>query len=301
MDFDYDADQRGLLEFGRELAGRFEDRYWQEIDEEYRFPQEFWTALTEHGLLGIAVPEEYGGSGKGLLELTIAVEGIAEGGGGMEGGTLLVSGPVFGGCLITRHGNEKQKAAYLPGLATGDLWAGAFTEPESGSNISAIKTGAERRGDSYVVNGQKVYISQVGNAQHIVVMARTAPYDEAHRTRGISLLLGDLPSDAVRGAPVQEARQPLHGHEPRLLHRLRGAGREPRRRGGQGLGARCTTSSTPSASSSRPRRSGTGNAGDQEGGRVRGGAARLGEADRRPPGRPVPARAGADRPLDARG
>lgn len=204
MDFDYDADQLALLEFGRELAQRFEDRYWQEIDEEYRFPSEFWTALTEHGLLGIAVPEEYGGSGKGLLELSIAVEGIAEGGGGMEGGTLLVSGPVFGGCLITRHGSAAQKEAYLPGLTTGDLWAGAFTEPESGSNISAIKTRAERTGGSYVVNGQKVYISQVSNAKHIVVMARTAPYDEAHRTRGISLLVGDLPSPAVRAHPFRK-------------------------------------------------------------------------------------------------
>jgi len=144
MDFDYDADQLGLLEFGKELAGRFEDAYWQEADLEYRFPREFWSALTEHGLLGLTVPEEYGGSGKGLLELAIAVEGIAEGGGGMEGGTLLVSGPVFGGCILTRHGNAEQKRRYLPGLVTGDLWAGAFTEPESGSNISAIKTKAER-------------------------------------------------------------------------------------------------------------------------------------------------------------
>jgi acyl-CoA dehydrogenase len=204
MDFDYDADQQGLLEFGKELAGRFEDAYWQEVDLEYRFPKEFWQALTEHGLLGLNVPTEYGGSGKGLLELAIAVEGIAEGGGGMEGGTLLVSGPVFGGCILIRHGSDDQKARYLPGLVTGDLWAGAFTEPESGSNISAIKTKADRRGDSYLLNGQKVYISQVGNASHIVVMARTSPYDEAHRTRGISLLLGHLPDPAVQAHPFKK-------------------------------------------------------------------------------------------------
>jgi acyl-CoA dehydrogenase len=204
MDFDYDADQRSLLEFGRELSQRFEDAYWQEVDENRRFPKEFWDALTEHGLLGIAVPEEYGGGGKGLLELAIAIEGIAEGGGGMEGGTLPVSGPVFGGCLITRHGSKEQKDAYLPGLVTGEMWAGAFTEPESGSNISAIKTKAERDGDSYVLNGQKVYISQVANSRHIVVMARTSAYDEAHRTRGISLLVGDLPSDAVVARPFKK-------------------------------------------------------------------------------------------------
>jgi acyl-CoA dehydrogenase len=204
MDFDYDADQAGLLEFGRELAKRFEDTYWQQADEERRFPAEFWQALSEHGLLGIAVPQEYGGSGKGLLELAITAEGIAEGGGGMEGSTLLVSGPVFGGCLLTRHGSEQQKETYLPGLVAGELWAGAFTEPESGSNITAIKTRAERNGDRYVINGQKVFISQVANARRIVVMARTSPYDETRRTHGISLLLGELPSPAVTAHPFKK-------------------------------------------------------------------------------------------------
>ena len=204
MDFDYDADQAALLEFGKELAGRFEDSYWQEIDYEYRFPAEFWQALTEHGLLGLSVPEEYGGGGKGLLELAIAVEGVAEGGAGMEGGSVIVGGPVFGACLLIRHGSPEQKERYLPGIANGDLWAGAFTEPESGSNISAISTKAERRDDSYVLNGQKVYISLVGNASHIVVMARTSPYDEAHRTRGISLLLGHLPDPAVTAQPFKK-------------------------------------------------------------------------------------------------
>ena len=98
MNFDYDDDQASLKEFGLEVARRSEDRYWQEIDLEQRFPGEFWQTLSESGVLGIALPEEFGGSGKGLLELAIAVEGIAEGGAGMEGGSLFLSGPVFGGC-----------------------------------------------------------------------------------------------------------------------------------------------------------------------------------------------------------
>ena len=204
MDFEYDADQRALREFGRELAEQFEDKYWQEVDEQYRFPAEFWTSLTEHGLLGISVPAEFGGSGKGLLDLAIAVEGLAEGGGGMEGGTLPVSGPVFGGCLISRHGSKEQQQNYLPGLVSGDLWAGAFTEPESGSNIAAIRTRATRQDDLFRVTGQKVFISHVANANHVVVMARTQPYDEAHRTRGISLLLGELPNDAVKTHPFKK-------------------------------------------------------------------------------------------------
>jgi len=204
MDFELDDDQLGLRDLGTDLARRFEDAYWQEIDEQHRFPAEFWTTLAKQGLLGLAVPQEYGGSGKGLLEMAIAVEAIAEGGGGMEGGTLFVSGPVFGGCLIGRHGTKPQQDAYLPGLASGDMWAGAFTEPDSGSNITTIRTQAARRGESYFVNGQKMFISQMGNANHIVVMVRTAAYDAEHRTRGISLLLGDLPSPAVQARPFKK-------------------------------------------------------------------------------------------------
>lgn len=204
MNFDFDDDQAALKEFGLELARRTEDRYWQEVDLEYRFPQEFWDELTEAGMLGIALPEEYGGGGKGLLEMSIAVEGVAEGGGGMEAGSLFLAGPVFGGCLLTRHGTEAQKQAYLPGLAAGAMCAGAFTEPESGSNITSIKTNAALKDGSYVVNGQKVFISLVQQSRQIVVMCRTQPYDPAHRTRGISLLLGELPSDAVRVAPFKK-------------------------------------------------------------------------------------------------
>jgi len=204
VNFDYDDDQAALREFGLELAGRTEDAYWQEVDLEYRFPREFWDGLTEAGMLGIALPEEYGGGGKGLLELAIAVEGVAEGGGGMEAGSLFLAGPVFGGCLLTRHGTEEQKQAYLPGFVTGAMCAGAFTEPESGSNITSIKTNAGLQDGRYLVNGQKVFISLVQQSQQIVVMCRTQPYDPAHRTRGISLLLGELPSEAVRVAPFKK-------------------------------------------------------------------------------------------------
>lgn len=204
MNFDLDESQQELRAFALELAGRTEDRYWQAVDEEYRFPAEFWKSVAEGGLLGIALPEEFGGLGKGFLDLTIAVEGIAEGGGGMEGGSLFLGGPVFGGCLLDRHGTREQQAKYLPGLVAGEMWAGAFTEPESGSNISRIRTKATLEGDRYLVNGQKVFISLVHQAKHIVVMARTRPYDPEQRTRGISLLLGDLPDDAVSAHPFKK-------------------------------------------------------------------------------------------------
>lgn len=204
MNFDYDEDQLALRQLGIDLAKRVDDKYWQDVDEQHRFPGEFWTSLAKHELLGVSVPVEFGGSGKGLLDMAMAVEAVAEGGAGMEGGSLFVSGPVFGGCLISRHGSKEQQQAYLPGLASGDLWAGAFTEPDSGSNITTIRTNATRSGNHYLVNGQKMFISQMGNANRIVVMARTSPYDPLHRTRGISLLLGDLPSDAVEAKPFRK-------------------------------------------------------------------------------------------------
>lgn len=204
MDFDYDDAQLALRDVAADVARRVDDAYWQEVDAEYRFPAEFWKSLAEHDLLGVAVPEEFGGSGRGLLEMTIAVEALAENGAGMDGAGLFVSGPVFGGCLITRHGTRQQQAAYLPGIVGGDLWAGAFTEPDAGSNITTVRTHAVRDGDVYRVTGQKIYISQMRHAKHIVVMARTSRYDESHRTAGISLLLGELPDPAVEARPFKK-------------------------------------------------------------------------------------------------
>lgn len=204
MDFDYDVDQQSLREVARDVASRLPDEYWQEVDADYRFPEEFWASLAAHDLLGIAIPEEYGGSGKGLLDMAIAAEALAEAGAGMDGGGLFVSGPVFGGCLISRHGSESQRKEYLPGIVAGDLWAGAFTEPDAGSNITTVRTRATLEGDSYRIDGQKMYISQMRRAKHIVVMARTSEYDDQHRTRGISLLLGDLPDPAVEARPMKK-------------------------------------------------------------------------------------------------
>jgi len=204
MNFEHDDDQRALKEFGIELAARTDDEYWRCADVDSQFPDEFWKGLAESGMLGIALPAQYGGRGKGLLELVLAVEGIAEGGAGMEGGSLFLGGPVFGGCLLGRHGTLEQKERYLPGLIAGDMWAGAFTEPESGSNVTGITTSATRCGDSWLINGQKWFISLAAHARWIVVMARTSPYNPERRTHGISLLFGELPDSGVRLHPFKK-------------------------------------------------------------------------------------------------
>jgi acyl-CoA dehydrogenase len=197
MDFDLDVDQAALRELAADVAHRVDEPYWQDVDANYRFPEEFWKHLADHDLLGVAISEEFGGSGKGLLEMAIVADALAEAGAGMDGSGLFVSGPVFGGCLISRHGTQQQKETYLPGIVAGELWAGAFTEPDSGSNITTVRTRAERDASGFSISGQKIYISQMKHAKHIVVMARTSKYDADRRTSGISLLLGDLPDPAV--------------------------------------------------------------------------------------------------------
>ena len=193
-----------LRDLAASVSRQFDESYWQAVDEQYRFPREFWETLAKHGLLGVAIPEDYGGAGRGLLDLVVVAEALAENGAGMDGGGLFVSGPVFGGCLLVRHGSEEQKRRYLPGIAQGELWAGAFTEPDAGSNVSAIATTAVLRGGRYVIKGRKVYISQMANAQHIVILARTSPLNLKQRTQGLTLFIADLPDTRVVAKPFKK-------------------------------------------------------------------------------------------------
>jgi alkylation response protein AidB-like acyl-CoA dehydrogenase len=205
MNFDFSEEQRMLRDLCGKIASDFDDDYWQGIDDDYRFPMEYWNALRDQGLLGLGLPEEFGGSGMGMLEMCIAAEALAscpEGGG--EGGAMFVCGPVFGGYLIAGAGTQQQKEKYLPAIVNGDIWAGAFTEPGAGSNITQITTEATDCGDHYKIKGQKVFISNVANAQHMAIMCRTSPYDAAKRTSGVSLMVADLPSDKIEARPFKK-------------------------------------------------------------------------------------------------
>ncbi|MEL0081826.1 MAG: acyl-CoA dehydrogenase family protein [Gammaproteobacteria bacterium] len=139
----------------------------------------------------------------GVLELCLAAEAFGEVG-SADGAGIFVAGPVFGGFLIDRGGTPEQKQTLLPALVKGELWAGAFTEPDSGSNVTNIKTFAERDGDEFVVRGQKVFISNMAIAKRLAVLCRTEKRDEKNRMAGITLLLGNLPDSNIEYRPFKK-------------------------------------------------------------------------------------------------
>jgi acyl-CoA dehydrogenase len=178
----------------RDVAGDYDREYWKSHIEDKDFPEEYWSALAEDGWLGVTIPEEYGGQGMGMLEMSIIIEELSRAGG--QGGIIFVLTPVFGGISIERHGNETQKERYLRGIASGETrFAMGLTEASAGTNTLNIDTRAEPDGDEYVVDGQKMWISGVENADTMLLIARTAPYDSSDPTGGITLFLVDDPSE----------------------------------------------------------------------------------------------------------
>ncbi|MFC2003810.1 acyl-CoA dehydrogenase family protein, partial [Chloroflexota bacterium] len=152
--------------------------------------------------------EQYGGVGRGMMELLIAMEELAANGCGLGGLWYLVLTEIFGAVSIVRHGTEKQKGKYLPGIAKGELeFCMAVTEPDAGSNTLNIKTTARKERDRWIVNGNKTFISGADRAGGMLIVARTTPKDKVQRKAlGLSLLLTDLPHPAVEVKPI-----PKHG------------------------------------------------------------------------------------------
>ncbi len=182
----------------RDVCSGFDLDYWMVADRDRRFPEEFWAELAKGGWTGLVVPEEYGGQALGMTEVTAAVEEIAAGGAGQAGSLFYVLTPVFGAIPISLHGTPAQKERILPGIASGDIeFCMALTEPDAGSNTLRIRTRARRDGDVFVVNGSKVWITGVERADWMLLVCRTAEYDETRPTFGITLLLVELPADGL--------------------------------------------------------------------------------------------------------
>ena len=185
----------------RDLCRRYPDEYWRGVDRERRYPEEFVKALTEAGWLAALIPEEYGGAGLGITEASVILEEINRAGG--NAGACHAQMYIMG--TVLRHGSEEQKQRYLPKIAHGELRLQAFavTEPTTGSDTTKLKTTAVRRGDRYVINGQKVFTSRVQHSDIMLLLARTTPLDQVKKkSEGLSVFLVDLKQENLKGLTV---------------------------------------------------------------------------------------------------
>jgi acyl-CoA dehydrogenase len=195
---DLTEDQRDLQSAVRQLAGSFSDEYWAGKDERHEFPTEFYEAFAEGGWLGIAIPEQYGGSGLGISEASILLEEVAASGAAMNGCSSMHL-TIFGLNIIVKHAGESLRDEILPRAVDGSLHVCfGLTEPNAGTDTTRISTIAKRHGDRYVINGRKVWITKAAQSQKMILIARTTPRDEvAKPTQGMSLFFIDVDEAAM--------------------------------------------------------------------------------------------------------
>ena len=196
MDFDLTQDQRQMLDGLAQTLRPFDDAYWLECDRQARFPEAFVRAMAEGGWLGVALPEEFGGAGLGVTEAALVMLEVARCGGMSAASAIHMN--IFGPKSIHRYGTSGQCARWLPDIIKGRVkTCFAVTEPNTGLDTTKLATRAVRQGDRYTVNGRKVWTSTAQVADKIMLLARTADYDEAEPTAGLSLFFTDLDRNAV--------------------------------------------------------------------------------------------------------
>ena len=186
----------------RALCAAFPDEYHRDIDARRVYPESFVDALTKAGWLAALIPQEYGGSGLGLAEASVIMEEINRSGGNAGA----CHGQMYNMGTLLRHGSAEQKAFYLPRIASGEwrLQSMGVTEPSSGTDTTRIRTTAVKRGDRYVINGQKVWISRVQHSDWMILLARTtALADVARKTDGMSIFMVDLRRAEQSGMTVR--------------------------------------------------------------------------------------------------
>jgi alkylation response protein AidB-like acyl-CoA dehydrogenase len=189
----------------RELCLRFPGEYWRKLDRERAYPTEFVTAMTEAGYLGVLIPEEFGGSGLGLTVAAAILEEVHASG----GNAAALHAQMYTMGTVLRHGSIDQKRRFLPEIAAGRLRLQAFgvTEPTAGTDTTAIRTTAERRGDSYFVNGQKIWTSRAEHSDLMLLLARTTPIDQVKKkSDGLSVFLVDMRDARGRGMEIRPIR-----------------------------------------------------------------------------------------------
>jgi hypothetical protein len=188
----------------RELARKYDWEYWREKDKNHEYPWEFVQAFADGGWLGAMIPEEYGGLGLGLTEAAVMMGEIAGSGAGMSGGSA-IHFYIFPPAPIIRYGSEEMKREWLPKLAAGEiLMAFGVTEPTAGVDTSRIKTKATQIEGGWVVNGQKVWITNAQNAHKILLLARTSPRRDDKPLHGMTLFFTDLNRDRITVREIEK-------------------------------------------------------------------------------------------------
>jgi len=196
-EYGYDEIREGV----RDLCAQFPASYFREIDQRRAYPETFVDALTKAGWLAALIPQEYGGSGLGLTEASVIMEEINRCGGNAGA----CHGQMYNMGTLLRHGSKAQKEKYLPAIARGELRLQSMgvTEPGAGTDTTSLTTFAEKRGDRYVANGQKVWISRVQHSDLMILLARTMPAAKAaKKSEGFSIFLVDLREAVGRGITV---------------------------------------------------------------------------------------------------
>ena len=203
--FDEDQEIKPIRDGIKALCLKFPNQYWREKDRTRTYPTEFVKALSDHGYLGCLIPEEYGGSGLSLRAAAVILEEVHHSGG--NGAACHAQMYIMG--TLLRHGSDEQKKRYLPGIADGSLRLQAFgvTEPSSGTDTLALKTTARKDGDSYIINGQKVWTSRAEHSDLMLLLARTTLRDKVEkRTDGLSVFIVDIRNANGNGLTIRPIR-----------------------------------------------------------------------------------------------
>jgi len=214
MNFEFTSEQEQIRRTIQEICKKYPGEYWRALDASKSYPVDFVNELTKGGWLAALIPEKYGGIGVGIIEAGIILEEIHRSGGNAAAchAQMYIMG------TILRHGSEEQKGQYLPAIARGEMRLQAFgvTEPNAGSDSTRIETKAVRKGNEYIVNGQKIFISRVQQSDLMLLLARTSPYDETNRAGNLSVFLVDLKKsgNSIKITPLDT----MINHSTNILH-----------------------------------------------------------------------------------
>lgn len=205
MNFDKNPEHEAIRESVRSLMRDFPDAYWLGKDERHEYPREFYDAFANAGFLGVAIPEKYGGSGLGITEAGLVLQEVCQSGAGLNGASA-VHLSMFGINPVIKHGGEAMCRKYVPDVLSGKLnVCFSVTEPDAGTDTTRITTRAVRKGDVYVINGRKTWLTKASECQKVLLLTRTTPLAEcARRTDGMTLFLADLDPKYVSIKPIRK-------------------------------------------------------------------------------------------------